>query len=338
MNTKALLFCVLLVPVVAQAQTGTVLADIVPQGQTGIGRGVAFDGVGNLYYTIDGHANIYKVSTTGAYLANIPVQNNVAIAGPLAWDGVTLWTMNWVLDSFMLYRIGPYDGRIIQSCDISAVNPTHPAVASYPLNIGGFPDGLEWINNTLWINSDSFSGNWEIQVDTNCKILNAFNSPAGLGSGAGRLNGTAGIAADGMHLWHNSPSRNRTSSLVFQTDLNGARTGLHFEARYIEEDLAFDSVTFAPKCAIWGNQVVLGNNHLTAYEVPCPAPETPVTGAACDTNGDGHIDMDDLRAILAALDTHVPPGDPRDADGDGSITTRDARICATRCTNPSCGW
>ena len=57
----------------------------------------------------------------------------------------------------------------------------------------------------------------------------------------------------------------------------------------------------------------------------------------CDVNADGDIDRTDVRTIL--LNRNQPasgPDDPMDADGDGQITIRDAKICIGQCTNPRC--
>jgi hypothetical protein len=51
----------------------------------------------------------------------------------------------------------------------------------------------------------------------------------------------------------------------------------------------------------------------------------------CDVDGDGAVDRSDVDLILAARNTPaVGPDDPRDADGDGTITVLDARICILR--------
>jgi hypothetical protein len=57
----------------------------------------------------------------------------------------------------------------------------------------------------------------------------------------------------------------------------------------------------------------------------------------CDVDGDGDIDRGDVRFIL--MNRNQPssgPDDPADADGDGQITVRDAKICISQCTNPRC--
>jgi hypothetical protein len=63
----------------------------------------------------------------------------------------------------------------------------------------------------------------------------------------------------------------------------------------------------------------------------------PVAAAeVCDVDEDGDIDTFDIRAILSARYSTADPDDPRDADGDGTITPLDAKICIQQCTNPRC--
>ena len=59
-------------------------------------------------------------------------------------------------------------------------------------------------------------------------------------------------------------------------------------------------------------------------------------GVACDTNGDGAVDRNDIAAIMAARGFSVFPRDPRDVDGDGVVTVLDARACVSRCTKAQC--
>jgi hypothetical protein len=49
------------------------------------------------------------------------------------------------------------------------------------------------------------------------------------------------------------------------------------------------------------------------------------------------IDIDDINAIFAARNTPASgPDDPRDADGDGTITVVDSSLCRLECTYPRC--
>ena len=59
---------------------------------------------------------------------------------------------------------------------------------------------------------------------------------------------------------------------------------------------------------------------------------------SCDVDGDGDIDKYDIRAILSSRNQPASGADdPRDADGDGIITTLDAKKCIPTCTpSPMC--
>lgn len=59
--------------------------------------------------------------------------------------------------------------------------------------------------------------------------------------------------------------------------------------------------------------------------------------AVCDVDADGDIDRLDLGLIISVRDTPASgPDDPRDADGDGTITVNDARSCVRQCNLPKC--
>ncbi len=59
--------------------------------------------------------------------------------------------------------------------------------------------------------------------------------------------------------------------------------------------------------------------------------------AICDVDTDGDVDRQDIRLIIRARNTSAGgPDDPRDVDGDGSITKSDARSCLRQCDLPGC--
>lgn len=69
------------------------------------------------------------------------------------------------------------------------------------------------------------------------------------------------------------------------------------------------------------------------------APVGSAFAMTCDVDADGDIDRNDLNLIQSATLkrlTPTGPDDPRDADGNGLINSTDGRICALRCTRPSC--
>ena len=68
-----------------------------------------------------------------------------------------------------------------------------------------------------------------------------------------------------------------------------------------------------------------------------PSKSAPITPLACDINGDGYVDSNDIDLITEAAGTPVfGPNDPRDANGDGQINILDARFCTTKCNQSGC--
>ncbi len=56
-----------------------------------------------------------------------------------------------------------------------------------------------------------------------------------------------------------------------------------------------------------------------------------------DVDGDGDVDLNDMNLVLAARNQPASgPGDPKDLDGDGTITVLDARKLTLLCTRPRC--
>ena len=59
--------------------------------------------------------------------------------------------------------------------------------------------------------------------------------------------------------------------------------------------------------------------------------------ARCDIDANDIIDRSDISAIFSARNEPASAGDdPRDEDGDGTITVNDARACVLQCTNDRC--
>ncbi len=53
-------------------------------------------------------------------------------------------------------------------------------------------------------------------------------------------------------------------------------------------------------------------------------------GSACDADGNGVIQQQDIDLISAAIGLIVGAGDPRDADADGKVTDNDVKLCTAR--------
>jgi hypothetical protein len=82
---------------------------------------------------------------------------------------------------------------------------------------------------------------------------------------------------------------------------------------------------------------VNGNLSDPSNIVEGPSKSAPITPLACDINGDGYVDSNDIALITESFGTPVfGSSDPRDANGDGQINVLDARFCATRCNQTGC--
>lgn len=63
---------------------------------------------------------------------------------------------------------------------------------------------------------------------------------------------------------------------------------------------------------------------------------SPAHAAACDIDADGDVDRLDIKSVVTSRNASAGSGDLRDADGDGTITVLDARICIRQCSLPGC--
>ena len=69
----------------------------------------------------------------------------------------------------------------------------------------------------------------------------------------------------------------------------------------------------------------------------CDAPPPPPTGGRCYVDSDRDVDaLDILQIVLAISKKAKSPTDPRDADGSGTITLKDAAQCTQVCTRKYC--
>jgi Dockerin type I domain len=68
-----------------------------------------------------------------------------------------------------------------------------------------------------------------------------------------------------------------------------------------------------------------------------PSKSAPVAPLACDINGDGYVDSNDIALITESIGTPVfGSTDPRDANGDGQINAQDVTVCTVQCTQTGC--
>jgi hypothetical protein len=233
----------------------------------GGGRGMAFDG-NTLWTSFATGTNIYQVSTTGSLLRTVGVGHTI---GALAYDAGNghLYGGNYdpsanSPDAGKVYDITT--GVDPTTADKFTFIPTGTACRGGEL---GAIDGLELLP----------SGGFAISGDA-ANTLFLTNS-VGVSSTSFPVTCNSGITTDGANgLWRvdlNAACCGLTSTIV-HSDLAGNQLGSFSFAGYEPEDIAYDSVTFAPQCALWMNEA--GTAVIRAYSVPCGGTTPPATTKA----------------------------------------------------------
>jgi hypothetical protein len=133
--------------------------------------------------------------------------------------------------------------------------------------IPGLLDGVEYDpgTNTLWISDDVGLTVYNVSlgpVPPIGTVISSFTMP-GIGC-------NSGITVAGNTLWLVDIDIDLLVSQLIQTDFLGNPLTTISLDDYLAEDIAFDPLTFAPKCAIWTNEAAVGAPLIRAYEVPCP--------------------------------------------------------------------
>jgi hypothetical protein len=231
------------------------------------GRGMAFDG-NTLWTSFASGTNIYQVSTTGSLLRTVGVGHTI---GALAYDPGNghLYGGNYNPemsgDDGKIYDITT--GADPTTSDKFTFVPTGTACRGG--NLGAI-DGLELLP----------SGGFAISGDAanTLFLTNANGTP----SSSFPVSCNSGITTDGASgLWRVdlSDACCGNPSTIVHSDLAGAQLGsFPVGPNYEPEDIAYDSVTFAPQCALWMNEA--GSAQIRAYSVPCGGATPPATTKA----------------------------------------------------------
>ena len=254
------------------AGTGTLLRSFPlpqPSGGTQVnGRAIAFDGR-DLWATFGPNSSnamdgkIYKVTTTGTLLRT---ENIFTPIGALAYDRA----------QGKLYG-GHYDlapkkpdqssGNVYEIT--TGTSPTATRLFRYPFT----GDTTCATPNPKAINGlEDISGGFVISADLAKKAYITTRTGADISSFSTVAAGAdcnSGIARDNDGLWLASLATAGSTTLV-HTSETGAPDGLKFTVPdYRAQDIEFDDVTFAPKCALWMNQATSTVPQVRAYQVPC---------------------------------------------------------------------
>jgi N-acetylneuraminic acid mutarotase len=236
----------------------------------GNGRGIAIIG-SQIYFTL--YFNGTGVPDTHIYVTDLfgGLQKSLSTGvtlGALDFDGTQIWAGSYD-GTDTIYTLDPTTGAKTAKFSFSFTD-----VGCY--GIKGFIDGLAFAGGTLWFHGDAASVLWHTNL-----------SGTTLGSVGLSTMCNTGVAFDGSHLWlmiypHGNPDVTTWDSTIQERDTTGNyiwgfRTdGLKYE------DIAYDAVSFAPNCAVWA--ITANDFHIsptiTAFQVPCTAPSTPLHDVA----------------------------------------------------------
>jgi len=234
---------------------------IAPAEAQGNGRAIAFDGT-NLYLTVEGKAEIYKVTTTGTFLQTIPTTINY---GALQYDSKenVLWAGNYT-GNFEIYKID-LNGNVLFSFNYqSYVDPADP-----------FPDYVDGVTvdqatDTLYFSTDA--GFTVYNVTKTGQFISKFSTPP---SGSAQNGANSGLASDSDDLWLAFVLLFGSDKEIVQTDLSGNVLARFPTTNYNAEDIEYDPITFAPKCVLWSNEATGSRNRIRAWEITCGSEPCP---------------------------------------------------------------
>ncbi len=286
--TGTLLLVLSAFPIVAVRADGTLLRGLdvpatVPSGHNARPAlywpiGVAFDG-NNLWYSqpCQCTSDIFETTTTGQLLRTLTEVSN---AGGLAWDGSHLWVGSFPTNAVTctsgntgcayLTEVDVTTGNPIRTVDLSDIFAQDQECGLISgLNYDSFT-GTFWVTpNPGCLNGivpDVCAAGFVYHVDANGNLVNRLQLSFGAFS----------VAKVGSYLYastcQNAPPRSIYKTTLSGTVVSGFPTvsvsGQHENA----EDVTFDSVTFAPSCAVWVIQYYgfPFDASIAAYQIACP--------------------------------------------------------------------
>ncbi len=232
-----------------------------PAGQSFFnGRAIAFDGKtlwANFAPTYNPETKIYQVDTNGNLLRVLNIGVGV---GSLAFNPATgkLYGGNYEFGhQGNVYQIDPASGQTSRLFTFFFPSGDN-CFGQEP----GFIDGLEYRpdSNSLQLSDDG--GKTVYNVTLGGAVISSFS----MSTTGGQCN--SGIAFDGAGLWLVDVFNQR----IIHTDLQGNPNKVLSTPGSFPEDLAYDTRTFAPACALWANEHTFKVPTIRAYQVPCGAP------------------------------------------------------------------
>jgi len=329
-----------------EVDSGTVLEDItLPHGN---GRAVAFDGDNLLYTTLVGaesgadNRTIYKFTTDGEAVGTVNADIELGALAFNPQDPIDhLYGGNYTatgeiydISTQEVDGVAPRTTLFAYGDDDETENPICP-FSSEGFDLRKYIDGLERLpDGNLAVGGDRCT---RVDIMTTAGvILSSFTVPPGEDR-----SGITTDGGDGLWLALHATAGGGPATRLVRSDLQGNIDHSISLDRFLE-DLAFDSTTFAPSCAVWGNTID-SPAHVIAFAVPCSGSSVHTVNvsttntdfvtlfAACGTQAQAT----DPEVEKFSLGTYVP-----DASGQTITPFTDDRYCenATIIAEASNGW
>lgn len=229
----------------------------------GNGRGIAIIG-SQIFFTLAENAN--GLPDTNIYVTdlfgNLQRTLNVGVTlGSLDWDGTQVWAGSYD-GADTIYTIDPATGTKTSRFSFLFTDTNC-------FGGKGFIDGLAYAGGTLWFSGDGASVVWHTDLSGN--ILGSITLSSMCNTG---------VAFDGSNLWlmmYSLPKpddKTAWDAVIQKRSTSGSYLWAFRPDGLLYEDLGYDAVSFAPKCAVWG---ITANDRriwptITALEVPCSTP------------------------------------------------------------------
>jgi hypothetical protein len=250
---------------------GTLVRSFPMTVDNGNGRAIAFDGT-YLYATLASGSTVYKLTTSGSPVSSVSVGTTI---GALAYNAATghLYGGDYTGSNGNVYDINPGDGA---KSTVFSFDDTGPCL--FP-GAGKSIDGLEF---------RPAAGNFAVSGDA-CDTVYIKNPDGSEVSHFGTTH-NSGITTDGAGgLWLALLTRG-DAAYTELTHVDSAGTVLGDPivlSDYAAEDLAYDSVTFAPTCVVWMNQATFtltAKPEIRAVAVPCGVASSGSSATVQTTN------------------------------------------------------
>jgi hypothetical protein len=246
---------------------GTVVRSFpIPTEGGGNGRAIAFDGT-NLYVTRSGDSTVYKLTTSGSFLSSFDA-------------GTILGALGYKTNTGHLVG-GSYEG----GGEVYDIDPATPAAKT---TLFTFSDPGTCLFSRTAIDGLEYrptAGNLALSGDgCNRVFIKNLDGTAVTDFATQNNSGITTDGAGGLWLARLTHGDVEYSELTHVDSAGNVLGNLIFDG-YETEDLAYDSVSFAPTCVVWTNQATFFTTpEIRAIAVPCGAPSSGASVAVHTTN------------------------------------------------------